>query len=148
MQKSVWLWSKKLPNQLKRSTKYFSFQKSSAHQHGRAFGVVDGNFAHWCCGDLNIFAHLPLPRSFGTMDLSMHPAQWMDFFPVRCGRGHGFRCLSLALRSGSRDRGPWTPKIERGSTYIIGWIIFATCFYLRFLGICGAMALSDHKYSI
>ena len=70
-------------NQLKKS-KYFSFQKSSEQQHGRApaYDRVDGKFPYRCCGDLKNFGAIAVPPKFqhnGSVDA---PGAIDDFFPV------------------------------------------------------------------
>ena len=48
----------------KRSTEYFGFLKSSANQHGMVFGIVDGNFPHWCCGGMKNFGAIAVVLKF------------------------------------------------------------------------------------
>ena len=68
------------PTSYKKFNKIFQFQKGSAHQHGTAFGIVDGNCSYWCYGEQKKNSvQLPLLQNFSAMDLTMHLAQWMYF---------------------------------------------------------------------
>ena len=64
---------KSYPTSYKKVNKIFQFQKGSAHQHGTAFGIVDGNCSYWCYGEqkkIRAIAFAPKFQRNGSDDAS------------------------------------------------------------------------------